>query len=101
MGVLAVLAPAFLTLLPHAGWIEGAVLAFSFVMGLLSMRRLNALPTLKNVFYVFGLMGFGGFVLDSHPVFHGALVAMAALQIYLLARHSLSRKTAVCCDHAH
>jgi hypothetical protein len=100
MGFVAVLAPSFLTVLPHDAWVEVAVLVIAVVSGFFSLRRLNAAPALKNAFNVFAVMSSLALVIHSHPLFHGGLVAMSAFQVYLLGRHSMARK-APCCDLEH
>ncbi|MBS1984915.1 MAG: hypothetical protein JST16_12160 [Bdellovibrionales bacterium] len=101
-GVIAALAPGLLKFLPHSPFIEGGVLAFSGSMGFLALRRNKASITLHRVFVIAAVIGAVGLALDTHILFHLALMTLGFLPLAVqIKRHYHARQKPACCDHEH
>lgn len=98
----AVLAPKFLTYLPHNYWVEGSIWVIASASALWMLNR----TTCSKPFYVFlGILFFFGtyFVIThNHNYFVVSLLLLAILQMSLTIQHHWrDHRDGKCHDHLH
>ena len=96
---IAVLAPGFLEILPHAEWVEAVIFGVAGFSGILTLLRTQIRGVVKLVFSFFFTIGLAGLALHVHSLLHVSLLGMAFLQLYVLLvthRPGAKEKPACC-----